>query len=189
MLLAQTEVGEVAEGAGGGSSTMPHKRNPVARRCRRVRGRSRAATPRDMLAAIDQEHERAAGAWQAEWEALSGALAPRAARRSRVAAAIARLEVDADRMRANLDATGRPGRRRARRSSSARSARARRRARGGPRRRRGRLCATVVAAVLRRRRPRRPHRRAARGALDPTTYLGSAEAFVDGRSSLRAEDA
>ena len=59
----------------GGSSTMPHKRNPVgsvlAIACaRRVRGETSI-----LLAAMAQEHERAAGAWQAEWEALGGALA------------------------------------------------------------------------------------------------------------------
>ena len=74
-LLAQTEVGELAEPAGegrGGSSTLPHKRNPVgsvlAIACaRRVRGETSI-----LLAAMAQEHERAAGAWHAEWEALAG---------------------------------------------------------------------------------------------------------------------
>src|SRR5439155_1351019 len=78
VLLAQTEVGEVAEAAGGGrggSSTLPHKRNPigavVARACAQ---RARAAAG-VLLGAMAHEHERAAGAWHAEWEALRDALA------------------------------------------------------------------------------------------------------------------
>ena len=64
-LLAQTEVGEVAEAAGGGSSTMPQKRNPVgstlAQACARlVRGHTSV-----LDATLAQEHERAIGAWHA----------------------------------------------------------------------------------------------------------------------------
>ena len=73
VLLAQTEVAEVSEGGGegrGGSSTMPHKRNPVGAvglvACAQ-RGPGLVAT---MLAAMPQEHERGAGTWQAEWETL-----------------------------------------------------------------------------------------------------------------------
>ena len=77
VLLSQTEVGEVAESAGGGrggSSTLPHKRNPVgsvlAIACaRRVRGAAGV-----LLEAMPQEHERAAGAWQSEWAPLGEAL-------------------------------------------------------------------------------------------------------------------
>jgi 3-carboxy-cis,cis-muconate cycloisomerase len=81
ILMAQTEVGEVAEPLGepgegrGGSSTLPHKRNPVlsvtalANTCR-VQDLSRT-----FQAAMIGEHERAAGAWHSEWEALSDALA------------------------------------------------------------------------------------------------------------------
>ncbi len=77
-LLAQTEVGEVAEGGGatgrGGSSAMPHKHNPVAAVAvlgctRRVPGL--LAT---LAAAAEQELQRAAGAWHAEWETLSDLL-------------------------------------------------------------------------------------------------------------------
>ena len=53
-----------------------------------------------------QEHERAAGAWQAEWEALSGALAYTGGAAAALAGALEGLEVDAARMRANLDLTG-----------------------------------------------------------------------------------
>jgi 3-carboxy-cis,cis-muconate cycloisomerase len=108
-LLAQTEVGEVAEPAGhgrGGSSTLPHKRNPVgsvlAVACaRRVRGEASI-----LLGAMAQEHERAAGAWQAEWEALSGALAYTGGAAAALREALEGLEVRPARMRENLDLTG-----------------------------------------------------------------------------------
>ena len=106
VLLSQTEVGEVAEGAGGASSTMPQKHNPVAS----VRAVACARPARGhasvLLAAVAGEHERAAGAWQSEWAALSGALACAGGAAAHVAEALAGLEVDADRMRQNLDATG-----------------------------------------------------------------------------------
>ena len=108
-LLAQTEVAEVAEPAGGGrggSSTLPHKRNPagsvLAIACAgRVRGEASI-----LLAAMAQEHERAAGAWQAEWEALSGALAYTGGAAAAVREVLEGLEVRSERMRENLDMTG-----------------------------------------------------------------------------------
>ena len=89
LLLAQTEVAEVREGGeGGGSSAMPQKRNAVgamrARACAEL-ARAHASV---LTGALVQEHERAAGAWQAEWEALSGAL-QYAGRRSRRAGGLA----------------------------------------------------------------------------------------------------
>jgi 3-carboxy-cis,cis-muconate cycloisomerase len=105
-LLAQTEVGEAAEGSSGGSSTMPQKRNPtasvVALACDR-RVRAEAAI---LLEAMAQEHERAAGAWQSEWEALSNALAYTGGAAAAGRELLEGLEVDAKRMRANLDAGG-----------------------------------------------------------------------------------
>jgi len=101
VLLAQTEVGEVREGAGGGSSTMPHKRNPVratlARAC--ARGVHAQAS---LLTAGDYEHERAAGAWHAEWTALSEALALTGGALAAARECLAGLEVDAERMRTNM---------------------------------------------------------------------------------------
>jgi 3-carboxy-cis,cis-muconate cycloisomerase len=103
-LLAQTEVGEVREPADGGSSTMPHKRNPVgstlARACA-LRARAAAGV---LVAALDQEHERAAGAWHAEWGALSNALALTGGAAAWMRETLAGLEVDAERMRANIGA-------------------------------------------------------------------------------------
>ncbi len=107
-LLAQTEVGEVAEGAApgkGASSAMPQKRNPVDAVEALAAARLAVAEASALLGGLIQEHERAIGAWQAEWSALpnlfrwtSGALA-------HVRAALADLEVDATRMRANLEQT------------------------------------------------------------------------------------
>ena len=106
VLLSQTEVAEVREGGGGASSTMPQKRNPAASvraiACAR-QARGHAAV---LLAAAEGEHERAAGAWQSEWAALSGALACGGGALANTAEALAGLEVDPERMRQNLDATG-----------------------------------------------------------------------------------
>jgi 3-carboxy-cis,cis-muconate cycloisomerase len=72
-LMAQTEIGEFSEPSGdgrGGSSAMPHKANPVA--CARIIAASKRAPglAATLLAAMDQEHERGLGGWQAEWEVL-----------------------------------------------------------------------------------------------------------------------
>jgi len=103
-LLAQTEVAEVREPAHGGSSTMPHKRNPVgsslARACA-LRTRAAAGT---LMATQAQEHERGAGAWHAEWAALSDALAATGGAAAWMRETLEGLEVDAERMRANITA-------------------------------------------------------------------------------------
>src|SRR5262249_36936403 len=68
-LLAQTEVGEVAEGAGegkGASSAMPQKRNPVDAVEALAAARLAIAAANGLLGGLMQEHERAIGAWQAE---------------------------------------------------------------------------------------------------------------------------
>jgi 3-carboxy-cis,cis-muconate cycloisomerase len=101
VLLSQTEVGELSEAATGGSSTMPHKRNPVgavlARACARLVHANAA-----VLADGEHEHERAAGAWQAEWTALSEALAHTGGAAAAARSALTGLEVHPDRMRANI---------------------------------------------------------------------------------------
>ena len=108
-LLAQTEVGEVAEAAApgrGGSSSMPHKRNPV-RSARAVAAAVQApGLVATMLSAMVQEHERAAGGWQAEWETLPALVDLARDAAQAMAGALAHLVVDERRMRANLDAAG-----------------------------------------------------------------------------------
>ncbi len=104
VLLAQTEVGEVREPHEGGSSTMPHKRNPVgstlARACA-LRARAAAGA---LAAALAQEHERAAGAWHAEWSPLAEVLACTGGAAWWLRQTLEGLEVDAERMRANIGA-------------------------------------------------------------------------------------
>jgi 3-carboxy-cis,cis-muconate cycloisomerase len=98
-LLAQGEVQEVREGGPGGrSSAMAHKRNPVAAvsvlACAtRVPGA--AAT---MLGAMAHEHERAAGAWQAEWGTLTELLRLTGSAAAWARELVEQLEVDAERM-------------------------------------------------------------------------------------------
>jgi 3-carboxy-cis,cis-muconate cycloisomerase len=107
-LLSQTEVAEVfepAEKGRGGSSTMPHKRNPVA--CAAVLS---AATRvpglvGTMLAAMPQEHERGLGGWHAEWETLPEIVSLAGGTAHTMAALVPRLDVDVERMRQNLDET------------------------------------------------------------------------------------
>jgi 3-carboxy-cis,cis-muconate cycloisomerase len=69
-LLAQSEVGEVAEAAPGGSSAMPHKRNPVAAVSVLAAAAQAPGLAATLYAAMVHEHERAAGAWHAEWRPL-----------------------------------------------------------------------------------------------------------------------
>jgi len=98
ILLAQTEVAEVTV-PWGGSSAMPHKRNPALAVVAVACAREAAAARVELL----HEHERAAGAWQAEWAALADALAYAGGAAAAVAETLAGLEVDASRMRSNLD--------------------------------------------------------------------------------------
>jgi 3-carboxy-cis,cis-muconate cycloisomerase len=105
-LLEQTEVGEVHEPVGaGGSSTMPQKRNPVGSALAVACARRAAAASGVLTAALVQEHERAVGSWQSEWSALSDALASAGGAAAAVRETLDGLEVDPERMRANLELT------------------------------------------------------------------------------------
>jgi 3-carboxy-cis,cis-muconate cycloisomerase len=107
-LLAQTEVGEVAEaGAGrGGSSALPHKRNPVDSVLVTAIARRGPGLVGTLFAAAVQEHERAAGGWHAEWEPRLELLRLAGGAAARTGRMLYGLEVRPDRMRANLAATG-----------------------------------------------------------------------------------
>jgi 3-carboxy-cis,cis-muconate cycloisomerase len=106
VLLAQTEVAEVAEGGeGGGSSTLPHKRNPAGAVAAVAAARRTPALVATLLAAMPAEEERAAGAWQSEPEALDDLLRLTGSAVAAIRRSLENLEAFPDRMRANLDLT------------------------------------------------------------------------------------
>ena len=108
VLLAQTEVDEVREGAPGrgASSTMPNKRNPVAAVSARACAMRAPGLVAELLADGVHEHERAAGAWHAEWRPLSDLLSTIGSAAAWLRDCLEHLEVDVVAMRANLDRTG-----------------------------------------------------------------------------------
>ena len=162
-LLSQTEVGEAREAEAGASSTMPQKRNPVGSALAIACARQVHAQASVLTAALPQEHERALGAWHSEWPALRNALAYAGGAAEGARRALDGLEVDKERMRANIqdvvmaekasfllaDELGR-------REAKERVARA---ASGG--------------------RPLAEELGLDQADLEPTSYFGSAETFVD----------
>ena len=166
ILLSQAEVGEVAEAAPGGSSTVPQKRNPVGSTLARACA-AQVHAHASVLTGGVHELERAAGAWQAEWDALSGALALTGGAAAAVRQVLEALEVDEARLLANMTKA---------------------------------LVAERAAFVLAQTHGREEaHRLVAEAGveltgldlpaevLDPTTYLGAAETFVD-RALTRYEE-
>ncbi|MDQ2717007.1 MAG: 3-carboxy-cis,cis-muconate cycloisomerase [Chloroflexota bacterium] len=108
VLLAQTEVGEAIEGAApgkGGSSALPHKHNPVDATNAIAAARLAIGVAPVLLSAMIQEHERAAGGWQAEWAAIPDLFRFTAGAVAGVRGAVAGLQINAERMKANLDLT------------------------------------------------------------------------------------
>lgn len=108
MLMAQTEIGEVAEpnGSRGGSSTMPQKRNPVGSALVVACSRRVQAAVSLLMSAVPQEHERGAGSWHSEWESLGDALAMTGGATGWTRTVLEGLEVYPDRMKENLASTG-----------------------------------------------------------------------------------
>jgi 3-carboxy-cis,cis-muconate cycloisomerase len=104
-LMAQTEIGEATEGAAGGSSTMPHKRNPVAAVSAAACAAQAPGLVATLLGAMAHEHERAVGDWHAEWRPLTELLRSTGSAAAWLRTCLEELEVDADAMRANLDLT------------------------------------------------------------------------------------
>jgi len=105
-LLAQTEVGEVAEEGppgSGGSSTLPHKRNPIAAVLAVSCAAQAPGLVATLLASMGQEHQRAAGGWHAEWRALSDLLLSTGSAVAWLRASLSRLRVDKDRMRRTVE--------------------------------------------------------------------------------------
>ena len=171
-LMSQAEVGEVAEAEGGASSTMPQKRNPVGSALAIACARHVNAHASTLIAALPQEHERAVGAWHSEWPALTGALAFTGGAAEAALRALDGLEVDAKRMRANMELSGDAVM--------------------------GEQASFLLAERVGRREAYELVARAAGSGrplaeeldldLEPTSYLGSAEAFVDrALAAYRAE--
>jgi 3-carboxy-cis,cis-muconate cycloisomerase len=117
-LLAQTEVGEVSEGAGGnaggaggaprrgGSSAMPNKSNPVAAVAILGCAKQAPGLLATLVASGEQEHQRAAGAWHAEWQPYSHLLQVAASAAAWARDLLGHLNVDRARMAANLAEAG-----------------------------------------------------------------------------------
>ncbi|ALD96173.1 3-carboxy-cis,cis-muconate cycloisomerase [Pseudomonas syringae] len=107
-LLMQTEVGEVFEPSApgkGGSSTMPHKRNPVGAAVMISTATRAPGLVATMLAAMPQEHERSLGLWHAEWETLPELCCLVSGSLQQALQVIPGLQVDAERMAINLQST------------------------------------------------------------------------------------
>jgi len=104
-LLMQSEVAEVAEPGGegrGGSSTMPHKRNPVACALTLAAAQRVPGLVANFLSAMVQEHERAVGGWQSEWPTVASIVQSTGAAASSLAEVAQGLSVDPARMRQNI---------------------------------------------------------------------------------------
>jgi len=108
-LMMQTDVAEAFEPSGegrGGSSTMPHKRNPVAAATALAAATMAPNLAATIFAAQVQDHERSAGPWHAEWPTLPMLLLVTSGALAATVDIAEGLEVDVARMRVNLDATG-----------------------------------------------------------------------------------
>lgn len=102
LVLSRTEIGEVAEGVGGGSSAMPHKANPVRATLIAATARQLPALASVLLGSLSAEDERPAGAWHAEWQTLREALRLTGGAARDAAELAEGLRVLPDRMRTNL---------------------------------------------------------------------------------------
>jgi 3-carboxy-cis,cis-muconate cycloisomerase len=184
-LLSQTEVGEVssaATSAMGGSSTMPHKRNPVEATAAIACAHLAIGVVPTVLSSMIQEYERSAGHWQAEWQAIPELFRTTAGAVEWVYRALSHLEIDPQRMRVNLDLTqglimaesltmalaAKLGRQQAYRIVQLASERA---AQEAKHLREVAASDPLILAVL------SPQEIA--GAFDVTAYLGSTETFID----------
>ena len=107
-LMMQTDVGEAFEPAGegrGGSSTMPHKRNPVAAASALGAATMAPNLAATIFAAQVQDHERSAGPWHAEWPTLPALMLVTSGALAAIVDLAEGLEVDTARMRDNLETT------------------------------------------------------------------------------------
>jgi len=104
-LLMQPEVGEAAEAAKagrGGSSSMPHKRNPALSMLALEAAQRAPALAATLLSQLTPEHERGLGQWQSQWFTLRELVCAAASGTAAMADALEQLEVNESAMRANL---------------------------------------------------------------------------------------
>ena len=107
-LLMQNEVAELAEPGGsgrGGSSTMPHKRNPIASTITLAAANRVPGLVASFLSGMIQEHERGIGGWQAEWTTVASVIQATGVAASSMAEVAEGLSIDEEKMRSNIDAT------------------------------------------------------------------------------------
>ncbi|NRQ40150.1 3-carboxy-cis,cis-muconate cycloisomerase, partial [Nonomuraea sp. NN258] len=109
LVLSRTEIGEVSEGVGGGSSSMPHKHNPVRATMIAAAARQVPALAAVLYGSLAAEDERPPGAWHAEWQPLRESLRLVAGAARDTAELVADLRVHPERMRANLGVEGSTG--------------------------------------------------------------------------------
>ena len=108
VLLMQHEVAEVSEPGGndrGGSSTMPHKRNPTACTLTIAAAKRTPGLLSNFLSGMLQEHERAAGGWQSEWSTIEAIIQSVGVALESMVGVAEGLTVNASRMRSNIEAT------------------------------------------------------------------------------------
>ncbi|RZG44705.1 3-carboxy-cis,cis-muconate cycloisomerase [Acinetobacter wuhouensis] len=107
-LMMQTEIAELFEPTGkgrGGSSTMPHKRNPVAAASILAAANRVPVLISSLYQSMVQEHERSLGGWHAEWLAIPEIFQLTAGALTRTLDVLTGMDVRADQMRANLECT------------------------------------------------------------------------------------
>jgi|SRR5215471_1891356 len=105
-LLMQNEVGEAAEPASegrGGSSTMPHKRNPIGCSVTIAAATRMPGLVASYLTAMLQEHERSVGGSQSEWPTVAAVIQTTGVTAASIAEILEGLTVDSTRMRRNLE--------------------------------------------------------------------------------------
>ncbi|MER5875900.1 3-carboxy-cis,cis-muconate cycloisomerase [Streptomyces sp. NPDC001910] len=105
LTLSRTEIAELAEGSGGGSSAMPHKANPVRATVVAAAARRAPLLAATLYGALTAEDERPAGAWHAEWEPLRDLLRLVGGAAAQAAELTEGLRVDSAAMREHLDLT------------------------------------------------------------------------------------
>ncbi|MDQ1050033.1 3-carboxy-cis,cis-muconate cycloisomerase [Streptomyces sp. V4I2] len=105
LTLSRTEIAELAEGSGGGSSAMPHKANPVRSTLVAAAARRAPQLAATLYGSLVAEDERPAGAWHAEWEPLRDLLRLVGGAARDAAELTEGLRVHADAMREHLDLT------------------------------------------------------------------------------------